>query len=111
MLDVGSVIEAGKIADQSKAADGPPADIFDQAAIHFRLGGDHHGPAGKFTVIECEKEARTPIELLMAFGPHRKRTAVESSQRKKDRDEVPEFSPAAEAAGAQCGNISAESHA
>src|SRR6267154_6473490 len=49
--------ETGKIANQTKSSDWPPANVFDQAIRSLGVGSDHHFAAGELAVVERKKKA------------------------------------------------------
>ena len=111
MLNVGSVVKAWEIADQTKPADRSPAHVLDQPVIYLSFGGNHHRAAGEFAVVEGDEKAGTIIESFLAIDARGEWTAVESSQSQKDGGEIAQFTPVAEPASAERSNISGKTHA
>src|ERR1700680_1818469 len=66
MPDVRPVVKAGQMPNKSQPSDRPPADIFNQTAVHFRMRRDHHCPAGELAVIKSKKQTAPPVEV----GPY-----------------------------------------
>ena len=67
MMNVRAGEEARQSPDQAEAADGAPADVFDQAVGGIGVGGDHHAAAGEFAVVESEEEDGIAIPFF-CFG-------------------------------------------
>ena len=91
MLGVRAIIKGRQVSNQPQSPNRPPPHVLNQAVIGVRVGRDHHGAAGKLTVVKSQKQARPRIELLLIVKPHWKRTPVETCQAKENRQEIPEL--------------------
>src|SRR5215831_10838063 len=111
MLNVGSVVKAWKIANQSQSSNRAPADIFHQAIVDLCSGRDHHCAACELAVVEGDKKAWATIEVLLPFDTERKRPSVESCQGQKDGGDVSQFAPSAEAPRTERGDVRGKAHA
>src|SRR3954447_10183063 len=96
MLDMRAVIKARQVADEPDTPDWPPTYEFDQAVINFGRGSDHHSPASKFAVIECEEQTRPPIDFTFTVDGKRKRSAPKTRKAEKNSRLVPDFAPVTE---------------
>src|SRR5215471_16905456 len=105
MLNVSAIIKAGQITDQAEAADGSPANIFDQAVVCVCGGSDHHGSAGELAVVEGEEQTGPAVDMRIAIRAQREGTTAEARETEKDGGLVPDFAPVAETTGAECGHI------
>src|ERR1700731_800285 len=111
MPDVRTVVKSGQIADESQPSDRPPADIFNQTAVHFSMRRDHHGPAGELAVIKSEKQTAPPVEIRLSVHANRKWPPLQSCQPQKNRNDVSQLSPIMEASSTQGGHVRREPHA
>src|SRR5690348_12981289 len=63
MLDMGAVVEARQHTQQAEAADGPPADKFDETVGRVGLRSDEHRPTSVLAVVEGEEQAAAVVPL------------------------------------------------
>src|SRR5215469_14810326 len=105
MLDVSAIVKAGQITDQAEAADGSPANIFDQAVVGVCRGSDHHGSAGELAVVKGEEQTGPAVDMLAAIRAQGKGATAEARETEEDGGLIPDFAPVAETTGAERGHI------
>src|SRR5580698_5200155 len=108
MMDVRAGEEARQSPDEAEAADGAPADVFDQAVGGIGVGSDHHVAAGEFAVVESEKQSGFTIPFCCFGKAMRKGEMLELHEAREDAEDVAEFAPTLEAAIGGFGDVGGE---
>src|SRR5579859_358623 len=90
MVDVGTVVELGQHAQKAKAADGAPADEFDETVAGIGIGRDEHGAAGVFAVVEGEEEAAAIVPVLLLVAAQGEGAASQLRDPYQDAEKVAE---------------------
>src|SRR5271156_6329938 len=98
MMDVRAGEKARQSPDQAEAADGRPADIFDEAVRGIGVGSDHHVAAGEFAVVEGEEEGGVAIGFRFFGEAVWEGEMLELHEAREHAEDVAEFAPAFEAA-------------
>jgi hypothetical protein len=83
--------QGGKVAHKHHASHRTPADVLDQAVVGDGLRRDHHLAAGKFTIIEAEKQAAAAIHFGIVIGAQGKCAATQSRQAHQHAKDIAEF--------------------
>src|SRR5271168_3830143 len=84
--------------DEAEAADGAPADVFDEAVGGIGVGSDHHVAAGELAVVEGEEKRAIAVPFCCFSEAVRIREVLELHEAREDAEDVAEFAPALEAA-------------
>ena len=100
--------ETRQSPDEAEAADGAPADVFDQAVGGIGVGSDHHVAAGEFAVVEREEEGGLAILFFFFREAMRESEMFELHEAGEDAEDVAEFAPAFEAAVGGFGYVGGE---
>src|SRR5271155_3479299 len=111
MFDVRAVVELREHAQQSDAADRPPADELDQAVGRIGLGRDKHRAAGKFAVAEGKKKAAALVPIFVFIASQTKGAAAQLNDADEDTEQIAEITERLEVAIGQRTNISGETKA
>src|SRR5580698_5318939 len=111
MLDVRAVVELGEHAQQSDAADRPPADKFDQAVGGISLRGNEHRAAGEFAVAEGKKKAAAFVPFLVIVAPKAKSAAPQLNDAYEDSKQITKITERFEIAIRQRTYIGSETQA
>src|SRR5579863_7457841 len=90
MFEVAAVVESWQSAQSAEAADGSPADKFDQAVGRIGVGSDEHGAAGVFAVVEGEKQAAASVPLSFIVGTQMESAALELRQADENAEQIAE---------------------
>src|SRR5450631_86139 len=96
VVDMRSGKKPWKRPEQSGAADGTPADVFNEAVGGIGIRRDHHFAARESAVAESQKQIAATIPVAGIFEPVRKRVMLEADDVAKDRKNISEFAPAFE---------------
>src|SRR4029077_10041560 len=111
MLDVRAVVKFRQHAQESEAANGAPADEFDQAVGGVGMRSDEHGAAGVLAVVEREEEAAALVPIFVVVAAKSERTAAELDYAQENAEEIAERTERLEVAIRQRCYIGGESHA
>src|ERR1700722_5058265 len=84
MLNMRAVIQPRQVSNQPQATNRSPTNVFHQAVVDLSLGCNHHRSASELSVVEGEEEAGPAVEVFSALDSNRERTAIESSESKKN---------------------------
>src|SRR5258707_11753347 len=84
MANVSAVVEFGQHAEKTQAADGSPANEFDEAVGGIGVGRDEHRAAGEFAVVECEEQAAAGVPFLFVVGAQDQCAAVQLNNTDED---------------------------
>jgi hypothetical protein len=90
MLDVRAVVKFWQHAQESEAANGAPADEFDEAVGRVGLRSDEHGAAGVLAVVEREEEAAALVPIFVVVAAKRERTAAELDYAQENAEKITE---------------------
>src|ERR1700723_1646754 len=108
MMDVRAGEEARQSPDEAEAADGAPADVFDEAVGGIGVGSDHHVAAGEFAVVEGEEEGGVAILYFFFREAVREGEMLELHEAGEYAENVAELAPAFEAAVGGFGYVGGE---
>src|SRR5437899_6420652 len=111
VIQVRAVVQRVQIADQSQAANRPPADILHKAVGRIRHRRDHHFTAGKFAVAEAQEQAGPAVKLRLAIGAERKRAAAQSRQTRQHTQQISQLPQTFEFSVGDGGNIGGKADA
>src|SRR5215467_3067634 len=90
MLNVSAIVKAGQVTDKTEAADGSPANIFDQAVVCVCSGSDHHGAAGELAVVEGEEQTGPAVDVLVAIRAQGEGATAKASETEEDGGLIPD---------------------
>src|SRR5260370_26171139 len=91
VLEVRAIVKLRQSAEQAQAADGSPADKFDQAVGRIGMRRDEHVAAGKFAVVEREKEAAAFVPGCVVVAAKGKGAATQLDDAYEDTEQVAEM--------------------
>src|ERR1035438_9412132 len=111
MFNMSAVVKTRQVAHESQPSNCTPADLFNHPAIYLGFRRNHHCSAGKLAVVESQKKTAPPIEFRFSVGANREWSSSQTRQSKKNRNDVSQFSVAAETPGAQSSHVRRKSHA
>src|SRR5690348_15568132 len=99
-----SVEKSRKIAQQGDAADGAPANIFNQTVECVGVRRNEHIAARVFCVAEGEEKARARVKFRLLINAHRKRAPAQTSETREHAERVAKIAEGFEVAiGDFCG--------
>src|SRR5581483_9947874 len=105
MVDVRPIIQSRQVADQSRAPDRAPADVFNQAIVDCCFGSNHHGAARKLAVVKGQEQTGPAVDTLSAINPQRKRPAPETGKTDENGSLISQFPPRAETPRSHCRDV------
>ena len=111
MLDVSAVVVSRKHAEKAEAADGAPANEFDETVGGIGLWGDEHSAAGVFAVVESEKEAATFVPVCVTVAAQGEGGATQLDHAGENSEQIADSTERLEHAVRESGNVSGEADA
>src|SRR6266496_1308564 len=111
MLDMRAVVKCRQIPNQADASDWSPTNIFNQTVVGCGSGRNHHRSAGELGVIEGQKQAWAPVDVLICIRSQGKWATPETRKTEEDCCLITDLSPVAEPARAQRGNVRRKTNA
>src|SRR6267154_2436572 len=110
MTNMSAIVKFWQHAQQAETADRAPANEFDERVRGISIGGDEHGAAGVFAVVEGEKEAEAVVPILIVVATKGESAAAKLRNANKHAEKISERAERLEVAVGQDSHIGRKSN-